>query len=111
MSLTEALLCTVLAALAIVAMGSLGGAAARARLKLDQDLVGGYAVDGFLEEAARTPDPPAIRATRLDRFRWVERWVRPEAPGPTLERRTAHGSTRVVVRFRGAAPRELAGES
>lgn len=121
MSLAEALVVVGLVGLGVVAMGTVTSGAMRARAGVEQDVVGGYALDGFLEEAAARPGraPPAFAPLRLGRLRWVRRWVPPgerrgELAGPLVERHVGtsqRGGARVEVRVRfdGVAPRELTG--
>ena len=117
MTLIEALVVVGLVGLGVAAMGGVVGGAVRTRVRAEQDVVGGYALDGFLEEAAARPGkaPPEFAPMRLGRFRWVRRWLAAaSAPGPLVERHVTHGArgamTRVRVRFDGSAARELAGQ-
>ena len=116
MSLVEALVVVGVVGLVVGAMGALTAGAVRARVGVEQDVVGGYALDGFLEEAGARAGraPPAFAPLRVGRLRWVRRWVdlgerRGERAGPWIERRTEAGGVEMRVRFDGAVPREMRG--
>lgn len=115
MSLAEALVVVVLVGVTVSAMGGLTAGAVRARVSLEQDVVGRYALEGFLEEAARArPGVTPFAPLRLGRLRWVRRWVplaerRGARAGPWLERRVTPDRVELTVRFDGALPRAMSG--
>lgn len=114
MTLVEALVVVGIVGVSVMAMGTITVGVARTRARVEQDVVGGYVLDGFLEEAvrARPGQTPTVPSTRLVRLKWVQLWT-PEADragvraGPLVERRVTPDGVGVSVRFNGPFPREL----